>query len=259
MRAIAMAAVLMAPLPVLASELAEEDRPPESVLVFVAHPDDEIFFAPALAAKARQGADVTIVYATRGDVGPGVSEFAPGEALAAARSEEARCSSRALGLNEPVLLDHGDGTLGIAAHRAEGSAGALASDIARLVEEYTPDTIITWGPDGGYGHADHRMVGALVTTHLQAFPAPRPQLLYPAVRSGSLPDVPQMQAWAQTDPSLIGVSVEYDENDLSAAAAAANCHLTQFDEATRATIAPLFGASIWQGGVAFRSAFGLGD
>lgn len=254
----ALIAIAAANLPLTAGAHEPDDQPAESVLVIVAHPDDEVFFAPALAAKARAGADVTVVYATRGDAGPGVSEFERGAGLAAARSEEARCASRALGLNEPVLLDHGDGTLGTAAHRPEGAAGPLARDIARLIEERTPDTIITWGPDGGYGHADHRMIGALVTEHLQAFPAPRPVLLYPAIRSGTLPPIPQMQAWAETDPSLIDVTVEYSEADLAAAAAATNCHATQFDAASRAGIAPLFNGSIWRDGVAFRSAFGNG-
>jgi LmbE family N-acetylglucosaminyl deacetylase len=116
--------------------------------------------------------------------------------------------------------------------------------------------VLTWGPDGGYGHADHRMVSALTTQVVQALPAAgRPKLLYVGIPNGSLPPVPEMAKWAVTDPALLTESIAYTPADLAAAKAAAMCHVTQFDEATRAGMMALFDATMWRGRVDFRPAF----
>ena len=74
---------------------ADDAQPKRSVAIF-AHPDDELFVAPALARAVRQGQDVTLVYATNGDQGPGVSGLDRGERLAALRKREALCAAEAL-------------------------------------------------------------------------------------------------------------------------------------------------------------------
>ena len=64
---------LAAAMAVSAAALAHPGNDPRTVLVVVAHPDDELFMAPAIAGEARSGSRVIIVYATSGDAGPGVS------------------------------------------------------------------------------------------------------------------------------------------------------------------------------------------
>ncbi|MDZ4274795.1 MAG: PIG-L family deacetylase [Erythrobacter sp.] len=233
---------------------AQGEAAPQNVLVVVAHPDDELFMAPAIAALARQGADVAIYYATAGDAGPGVSGLAPGDELAERRIGEAWCAVETLGVSTLLGAEHGDGKLGVAAHHQESPARALA---ASFEEQFAlSDIVLTWGPDGGYGHADHRMVSALATQVVQAMPASeRPKLLYVGIRSGTLPPVPEMAQWATTDPALLTESIAYTPADLAAASAAAQCHETQFDAATRAGMMPLLDATIWQGKVHFRPAF----
>ena len=234
-----------------------QERAPTILAVF-AHPDDEVFVAPALADAAADGVEVTVVYATSGDAGPGVSDFDKGPELAAARTVEARCSSRALGLQEPIFLGYGDGALWEQAQSEDSDASQLETQLRALIAQYKPMTIITWGPDGGYGHADHRMVSALVSEIVQSLDRATgiPQLLYPAIPNGTLPPVPEMQRWATTDPSLIDVNAAYDEAELAQAAQAVDCHATQFDAATRAALVPLFDQTIWQGAAHFREAFG---
>ncbi|MBT7676826.1 MAG: hypothetical protein HN625_08545, partial [Flavobacteriaceae bacterium] len=39
----------------------------------------------------------------------------------------------------------------------------LILDLNKIVSEFQPDAIITWGPDGATTHMDHRLVGASVT------------------------------------------------------------------------------------------------
>ncbi|MEE4316202.1 MAG: PIG-L family deacetylase [Erythrobacter sp.] len=233
-----------------------QDSPAEAqrVLVVVAHPDDELFMAPAIAALARQGAQVAIIHATSGDAGPGVSSLAPGEELGRVRAMEAFCSVNALGATSSVQFDLGDGTLGLDAHHPGSPARQLVSRLGGHLAQVT--LVLTWGPDGGYGHADHRMVSALATQVVQAMPdAERPRLLYVGIPAGGRPPVPEMAEWAVTDPALLTEAIAYTPADLAAAQAAAQCHATQFDEATRAGMMPLFDATMWQGKVHFRPAF----
>ena len=228
---------------------ADGDAPESRVVVAVAHPDDELFMAPAIAALAREGHRVTIVHATPGDAGPGVSDFSKGEALAAVRRGEALCSGTALGAAEVVNLGFGDGKL--AGHVRDGSlAKALAPHVTGAA------TVLTWGPDGGYGHADHRLVSAITTQIVQARPAgERPALLYVGIPAGTLPPVAEMADWAVTDPALLTQTIAYIPADLAAAKAAALCHVTQFPEASRQGMMGLFDATMWRGKVHFRPAF----
>lgn len=236
----------------LASHEAELDGAVQ-VTVVLAHPDDELVMAPALAALARQGARVQIAYATQGDAGPGVSSIPPGAELGEARLKEAFCAAEALGAASVASLDRGDGRLGINTHRDGSPARKLLSDLTEWLGE--TDMILTWGPDGGYGHSDHRMVSAIVTQIAQARPpATRPRLLFVGIPAGRLPPVPELADWAETDPALLTESIAYTSDDLAAATAAAQCHVTQFDETTRAGMMGLFDATIWQGKVHFRPA-----
>ncbi|MFM7378768.1 MAG: PIG-L family deacetylase [Erythrobacter sp.] len=243
---IILSALALAPAPPTAQEQGDE---PESVLVALAHPDDELFMAPAIAALAREGHSVRIVHATPGDAGPGVSGLAKGDALAAIRRGEAQCAGQALGVTEVVNLGFGDGQL--AAHVRDGSLEqALAAHVAAA------DLVLTWGPDGGYGHADHRLVSAIVSQMVQAAPAiNRQRLLYVGIPDGDLPPVPDMADWAVTDPALLTQTIPYTAADLAAARAAALCHATQFPEPSREGMMGLFDATMWRGRVHFRPAF----
>lgn len=247
---IALAALALTP--VQGQEQAESQK----VLVVVAHPDDELFMAPAIAALAREGREVTIVFATIGDQGPGVTSLPRGAALGEIRRGEATCSARALGAEARFLDGLGDGTLA-ATPQAEGSpARNFLNQFVYAYLEVTPDLVLTWGPDGGYGHADHRMVSALVTEAEQKIDRENgARLLYVGIPAGSLPPVPEMAGWAVTDPALLTETIPYTPADLAAAKAAAMCHATQFPEASRQGMMGLFDATMWRGKVHFRPAF----
>lgn len=251
----------LAPLALLTTPLLAHPAPhqgpskPPIVVIVLAHPDDELVFAPAIHAVVRDGTEVRLVFATKGDQGPGVSGLEKGSDLASARTEEAMCSGKALGVASTSLIGLGDGTLDI-------DTGKLGSDKRGL--QWTmmqgmldgADIVITWGPDGGYGHSDHRMVSAVVTQWVQAMPSEkRPRLLYPALIHTPLPEPLTSQGWATTAPDLATVRITYNDDDLAAATKATQCHKTQFDEATRAMLVPGFDAGVWKGEVAFRSAF----
>ena len=233
--------------------LAQDDGTERTLAIF-AHPDDELFVAPALARAAREGEGFTLVYATSGDQGPGVSNLERGGELAKRREGEALCAAEALGIKSVRFLRLGDGTLGVNAHHPGSSAITLTKELKAMLENEQFSTVVTWGPDGGYGHSDHRMVSVLTTQLVQAMDEDRPTLIFPGIRKGTLPPVPEMQFWAESDPELLDLAPAYDAEDLQAATKAAQCHETQFDAETRAGMMTLFDQSIWQGSVHFRRA-----
>jgi LmbE family N-acetylglucosaminyl deacetylase len=251
-KATAIALTAMALGPVQAQAQAEARQ----VLVVVAHPDDELFMAPAIASLARQGHAVSILFATIGDQGPGVSSLAKGAALGEVRRGEASCSAKALGAEARFLDGLGDGTLAATPQAPDSPAKIFLEQFADTYAAVTPDLVLTWGPDGGYGHADHRMVSALTVQALQALaPDSRARLLHVGIPNGALPPVAEMSGWATTDPALLTETVAYTPADLAAAKAAAMCHVTQFDEASRQGMMGLFDATMWRGKVHFRPAF----
>ena len=238
----------------------EQPQSAPSVLVIVSHPDDELVFAPVLARIAREGGDVTLVFATSGDQGPGVSGLEMGAELAALREDEGRCAAFALGLEEPIYWRFGDGTLADQARNTQEAMRDMGERISGLIALHEPSVIMTWGPDGGYGHADHRMTSSAVTQIVQAMGPERPDLLYaafPATEQGENADdtPPGFEGWARTHPSLVTDRIAYEPLDLDAAMAAVNCYESQFDELARRALAGTLHQRVWRGKVAFRLAF----
>src|SRR5215471_13253843 len=87
------------------------------LMAILAHPDDEsLGNGGALARYAAEGVDVTLVTATRGQVGWfGEPSENPGmQALGQLREAELRAAATELGIREVVLLDYVDGELGLA-------------------------------------------------------------------------------------------------------------------------------------------------
>lgn len=143
-----------------------------------AHPDDEVFCAAGTMARAAEaGAEVMIVSATRGERGQiRDPAAATRRTLGAVRDGELRAAAAELGVQHVQVLAYPDGTL--PHHRS-----SLGAAIAGIMRHFDPDTVITFGADGGYGHPDHVAISELTT---QAFRAlvrdhDRGQRLYHAV------------------------------------------------------------------------------
>ncbi len=126
------------------------------LLAVLAHPDDEsLGFGGTLAKYASDGVDVFLVTATRGDAGRyrGIRQDDPKHpgpaALAGIRERELRAAAAVLGISEVSLLDYRDQLLDRADPREV--VPAIAAHLRRI----RPDVVITFGPDGAYGHPDH--------------------------------------------------------------------------------------------------------
>src|SRR5579862_6023367 len=79
-----------------------------SLLVVLAHPDDEIFVGGTFAHLSDRGVRVTLICATNGEAGKPHPSIGTVENLGALRAEELRASCARLGICSPVLLGFHD-------------------------------------------------------------------------------------------------------------------------------------------------------
>src|SRR6266568_3451702 len=197
------------------------------ILAVFAHPDDERVIGPLLSKLAREGRETHLVIATDGS--KGVRDFAhipAGPELAAARTKEAQCAANRLGVRQLHLLGLPDG--GLASFEV---LGKLRSGLAAIIDSLKPAVIITYGPEGGTGHPDHRLVGDVVTQIVQADPRyyANLDLLYASLPTERLrtapPAEPTVNGMAE---ALLTVRVLFEERDLAAGREEFACHRTQY-------------------------------
>lgn len=163
----------------------------KTVVAVHAHPDDEAIWTGGLLAHlAARGADVHVITCTLGEqgevIGQPYSQLVADEAdqLGGFRIAELRESLRILGVQGSFLGGAGcwrdSGMIGDPANghpRAFISSGeASVQQLTQRFEELRPDLVITYGPDGGYGHPDH--VRAHHITHEAAKRVAIPRILW---------------------------------------------------------------------------------
>lgn len=126
------------------------------LMAVLAHPDDEsLGVGGTLARYAADGVRVSLVTATRGQAGrfhglaPGTEGHPGREALAALRHAELRAAASTLGVVSLEVLSYVDGQL------SEAPSGQVVGDIAEAIRRERPDVVVTFAPDGAYGHPDH--------------------------------------------------------------------------------------------------------
>lgn len=119
-----------------------------SLLVVVAHPDDESLACGATLARAgASGARTAVLTLTRGEAGADTSgALLP---LSRRRSEEFLGATHVLGTTCAMLRSHPDGLLPWV------DAEALVADITRAIRLTGATVVVTFGEDGLYWHPDH--------------------------------------------------------------------------------------------------------
>jgi LmbE family N-acetylglucosaminyl deacetylase len=140
-----------------------------SLLVVLAHPDDEVFHGGMLMHLSQQSVRITLVCATNGEAGKPHPSVGAVDDLGALRTEELRLSCQRLGIDPPVLLGFHDSARG--ERQRHGDAHALANvdmldveaAIRRVIEEVKPQVLLTFDPHGGYYHPDHLAVQRATT------------------------------------------------------------------------------------------------
>ncbi len=153
------------------AEMVPLDNPRRLLLVH-AHPDDETIGTGATMAKyAAEGTLVTLVTCTRGEEGevlvPELAELAADrtDKLGEHRVGELAAACEALGVADHRFLG------GPGRYRDSGMAGTpanhrpnvfcnadldeAAGSLVAVIREMRPQVVVTYDPNGGYGHPDH--------------------------------------------------------------------------------------------------------
>ena len=222
---------------------------PRPLLAVFAHPDDERVIGPLLSRLSREGREVHLVIATDGSKGVRDHAGVPaGEALAAARKLEAECAAKRLGVRHLHLLGLEDGGLASFANLAR-----LRSELEKVMTSVRPAAIITFGPEGGTGHPDHRLVGNVVTQIVQSDERHRTiDLLYASLPTERLrtapPSSPTVNGVAE---ELLTVRVPVENRDVVAGQEAFACHRSQYTSPEMAAINRTL-AYVWNGSAYLR-------
>jgi N-acetyl-1-D-myo-inositol-2-amino-2-deoxy-alpha-D-glucopyranoside deacetylase len=154
-------------------------------LLFVhAHPDDEtLTTGGTIAHNASNGADVHVVTCTLGEEGEVIGEqyaqlaVDKADQLGGYRISELTAALTALGIKEPNYLggpghwrDSGmEGTR--SRHRQrfiDADMSEAVSELVAIIRQLRPHVVVTYDPDGGYGHPDHIQAHRVTTEAVAA-------------------------------------------------------------------------------------------
>jgi len=147
---------------------------PLRLMAVLAHPDDESLGVGVTMAKyAAEGVETYLATATRGERGwngpeadfPGLAE------LGKIRTEELNCAAQALGIRRVDFLDYIDGDLD------QANPPEVISKIVCLLREIRPQVVLSFAPEGVYGHPDRIAISQLTAAALACaanpnYPAP---------------------------------------------------------------------------------------
>ncbi len=206
-------------------------------MAIFAHADDEAVsnVTPLLTKYAQEGHTVYLVLATKGELGTSKHANIPaGDTLAVARAGEAACACEKLGIQPPLLLGLGDGSLA-----KDFTGNPLRVRLDSIFKLYKPDIVITWGPDGGYGHMDHRTVHNVVTELFQSGENLNPkQLYYAGIPTENWKQTPDFKTWVKNmfgnwkpvKKEYLTVRIPCSKQNMLDAMAAMQCHKSQFSQ-----------------------------
>jgi LmbE family N-acetylglucosaminyl deacetylase len=184
-----------------------------------AHPDDEASGTGGVLARyAAEGLRTVLVTCTDGRCGDGPGGVKPGgpghdpEAVAAARQAELEASCAILGVTDLELLGYPDsGMAGWSTNDVPGSFWTTpvedaASRLVELIERYRPDVVVTYDPNGFYGHPDHVQAHRITTAALERS-ASTPKVYWTTMPHSAMAKFAEMAREA---------GMEFDEADLPA-------------------------------------------
>ena len=142
------------------------------LLLVHAHPDDEsIGTGATMAVYAAQGAALTLVTCTRGELGeiipPELAYLAAGagDRLGEYRAGELAAACAALGVTDHRFLGgpgrwRDSGMMGLPANQSPGcfwqaDLHEAAGELAAVIRDVAPQVVVTYDANGFYGHPDH--------------------------------------------------------------------------------------------------------
>ncbi len=133
------------------------------LLAVFPHPDDEsLGMGGTLAKYSAEGVETSLICATKGERNwTGPQDQNPGfEAVGRMREAELHCAARWLGLKEVIFLNYLDGDVD------QAVPSEIIAKITSQIRRIRPQVVVTFPPDGQYGHPDHIAIGQFTTAAL---------------------------------------------------------------------------------------------
>ena len=137
-------------------------RDGQRLMVVMPHPDDECFgCASTIARHSAEGATVSLVTMTRGGAGLWNGRAAGDlRSLTDVRALELRDAAAELGVDFLEIFDYPDGALE-KVEEVEAVRERFLGDIIRVLRSHRPQVVVSFGPEGAYGHPDHKVVSRM--------------------------------------------------------------------------------------------------
>jgi N-acetyl-1-D-myo-inositol-2-amino-2-deoxy-alpha-D-glucopyranoside deacetylase len=186
------------------------------LLLVHAHPDDESIYTGATMAKyAAEGAQVTLVTCTLGELGeiipPSLAHLAADreDRLGEYRIGELASACAALGVTDHRFLGgpgrwRDSGMMGTAGNddprcfwRADGDQAARA--LLEVIGEVRPQVLVTYDANGAYGHPDHIQAHRVARRACELAGSRAPLKFYATAALGSGPGDGQSQVTTEID------------------------------------------------------------
>ena len=138
------------------------------ILLILAHPDDESFYAAGTIGKHIQaGIRVAVLCATRGERGS-TADLCSIEELPRVREAELRAAALRLGIaaHDVHFLDYEDQKVALAA------PGQIRREIAQVIRRLQPEVVITFNPNEPRQHVDHVAIARFAMGAVTEAPVP---------------------------------------------------------------------------------------
>jgi N-acetylglucosamine malate deacetylase 2 len=138
------------------------------LLLLLAHPDDETFGPGGTIARyAREGVEITLVTATRGEEGMlGDPPVTQRDRLGQVREAELAKAAEVLGIREVVFLGFRDKQL------EHLPLERILEKAVEQVRRVRPQVLIGFGPEGVSRHPDHQVMSRVALEAFDAAPDP---------------------------------------------------------------------------------------
>jgi N-acetylglucosamine malate deacetylase 2 len=172
----------------------------KKLLAVFAHPDDESFICGGTFAKyASLGVDMTLVSATRGEMGRrmGNPPYLNRETMAGARELELRQACEVLGFRKLAFLDIRDKTVEFYGEER------LTERVAAIIREEQPDVVLTFHERYG-GHPDHCAIGKATTAAFNRAGLDHSSLYF--ISYGDAMERPEQYGYTKRDVIKVDVS-----------------------------------------------------
>lgn len=209
---------------ILALTSFQDIKKQKTILVIVAHPDDEAAMGGVLVKNARQGNKVIVMIATDGKDGFGVTNIPAGDSLGNLRKLESICATQKMGLAPPIFLsiDKLDTRSGVRNYM--NGYKKLLETMRDHIRTTIPDAILTFGPDGDDHHAEHIVIGSAITELLLREGWAEK---YPLYYLGFHSYPGEGYEMGHVDKQYFNVAINYSDEDEKKALNANFCYKTQ--------------------------------